>query len=251
MFGPAKQLADLPFYGQLDEYWGRLPHDLLLEDVANETLAAHKLDRQPDEFIGEYLAIPYVSVDPAGSPTDAVVIRTSIRRTRLSSFAHPKELLAAIRAHVKAIAEHGPGRVWFLMAPVHFLRRDGDVAPLAGIIRREVACVDDADARVAQLQREAMDGDREAEAVLGDLWEERGRIDLARIWRREPHLALRTMYGHEAQATPNVIRSTMASVAPMFRKAYDSDADGIEIRIRSYANLIAPAASALIDFDED
>ena len=78
---------------------------------AMAALAAEGLNPQRDQLLGERLVLPRRT----GNTREL----GELRRHPLYSLAHPDEVLAAVRAHVARIAEHGPGDVWFLGGPVH------------------------------------------------------------------------------------------------------------------------------------
>lgn len=94
-------------------------HDLRLPDgptMAKEVAAGfarHNLTRGREELRGHYFVFQH---------RDRHMVR--LERSKLYTLALPDEVLAGVRAHIAAIAKHGPGHVWFLCDPVHVVKDD-------------------------------------------------------------------------------------------------------------------------------
>jgi|SRR5882757_4957273 len=117
MRGPVERFSELGLDGSEPATMSNemLPSGDAIAREATAALAAHGLVRMPDDFFGRSLLIS----EPNGD-------RSELFRTGLFTSATPEEVLPAVRAHIARIAEkHGPGRVWFLLEPVHVVCDDG------------------------------------------------------------------------------------------------------------------------------
>lgn len=122
--GGSIERLNIPITSMHLDYWAVL------------AMIGNRLERQPLELLGQYLVLENGK---------------KLERTPLYSLVRVGEIELGAKQHMIQIARrHGPGRVWFLSEPVHFITYGGAVG---------------------------------GQTIGG-----------------EPHVFLRTFYGHEAQA---------------------------------------------------
>lgn len=119
MISPTESFEDIiaraPYVGRFDAKL--LPTEAAMRRDAAYWMSVHGLTKQPEEMLGQCLVLP------TRDRERDISYRSILQRTHLYSAVPFRCLDLGIRYHMHRIAHRfGRGRVWFLDAPVHFIR---------------------------------------------------------------------------------------------------------------------------------